>query len=109
MGRRKATAGYQSAKAKHNLHLPGTTCWLREIGEAMLQRLWEPSLFICPPPPARGLPADVQLLYRRGGSFDFHRQRRRDIHGGRERVPYRPVLDPLPSSATRRTMTAANW
>lgn len=32
----KATAGYQSAKAKHNLQLPQDHPLAREIGEAML-------------------------------------------------------------------------
>ena len=40
----------------------------------------------CPPPCRSGLPAAVQLLYRRG-SFDFHIDNAvRDVHGGRERV-----------------------
>ena len=66
----KATAGYQSAKAKHNLQLPQDHPLAREIGEAMLQRLWNHPLFMSA-----------------GGSFDFHIDNAvRDIHGGRERV-----------------------
>ena len=51
----------------------------------MLQRLWNHPRS-CPPPCRSGLPAAIQLLYRRG-SFDFHIDNAvRDVHGGRERV-----------------------
>lgn len=81
----KATAGYQSAKAKHNLQLPQDHPLAREIGEAMLQRLWNHPCS-CPPPCRSRSSAAVQLLYRRG-SFDFHIDNAvRDVHGGRERV-----------------------
>ena len=69
----KATAGYQSAKAKHNLQLPQDHPLAREIGEAMLQRLWNHPL----------------SMAAASGSV--------------------PTCPRPSSSATRRTMTAANW
>ena len=37
----KITAGFQSAKAKHNLQLPEGHPLAQEIGAAMLERLWK--------------------------------------------------------------------
>ena len=42
----KVTAGYQSAKAKHNLQLAQDHPLAREIAEAMLLRLWQSPLFM---------------------------------------------------------------
>ena len=42
----KITAGYQSAKAKHNLQLPEGHPLAKEIGAAMLERLWKNPLFM---------------------------------------------------------------
>lgn len=82
----KATAGYQSAKAKHNLQLPQDHPLAREIGEAMLQRLWNHPLFMSAALPLKVFPP-LFNCYTGGGSFDFHIDNAvRDIHGGRERV-----------------------
>ena len=37
----KVTAGYQSAKAKHNLQLPEGHPLAKEIGSALIDRLWQ--------------------------------------------------------------------
>ena len=42
----KITAGHQSAKAKHNLQLPEGHPLAKEIGAAMLERLWSNPLFM---------------------------------------------------------------
>ncbi|EPH9810983.1 Fe2+-dependent dioxygenase [Pseudomonas aeruginosa] len=82
----KATAGYQSAKAKHNLQLPQDHPLAREIGEAMLQRLWNHPLFMSAALPLKVFPP-LFNCYTGGGSFDFHIDNAvRDVHGGRERV-----------------------
>ena len=82
----KATAGYQSAKAKHNPQLPQDHPLAREIGEAMLQRLWNHPLFMSAALPLKVFPP-LFNCYTGGGSFDFHIDNAvRDIHGGRERV-----------------------
>lgn len=81
-----ATAGYQSAKAKHNLQLPQDHPLAREIGEAMLQRLWNHPLFMSAALPLKVFPP-LFNCYTGGGSFDFHIDNAvRDVHGGRERV-----------------------
>ncbi|MFF6729012.1 ATPase, T2SS/T4P/T4SS family [Pseudomonas aeruginosa] len=67
----KATAGYQSAKAKHNLQLPQDHPLAREIGEAMLQRLWNHPLFMSAALPLKVFPP-LFNCYTGGGSFDFH-------------------------------------
>jgi PKHD-type hydroxylase len=67
----KATAGYQSAKAKHNLQLAEDHPLARQIGEAMLQRLWQNPLFMSAALPHKVFPP-LFNCYREGGSFDFH-------------------------------------
>ena len=42
----KITAGHQSAKAKHNLQLPEGHPLAKEIGAAILDRLWKNPLFM---------------------------------------------------------------
>ena len=42
----KITAGFQSAKAKHNLQLPEDHPLAKEIGAAMIDRLWKNPLYM---------------------------------------------------------------
>jgi len=42
----KVTAGYQSAKAKHNLQLPDGHPLAKEIGSALIARLWQTPRFM---------------------------------------------------------------
>ncbi|NBA97862.1 Fe2+-dependent dioxygenase [Pseudomonas sp. R5(2019)] len=67
----KITAGYQSAKAKHNLQLPEGHPLAREIGEAMLERLWANPLFMSAALPHKVVPP-LFNCYRAGGNFDYH-------------------------------------
>jgi PKHD-type hydroxylase len=67
----KTTAGYQSAKAKHNLQLPEDHPLSREIGEALVQRLWQHPLFMSAALPHKIFPPLINC-YTAGGSFDFH-------------------------------------
>ena len=82
----KVTAGYQSAKAKHNLQLPEDHPLAREIAEAMLQRLWQNPLFMSAALPHKVFPP-LFNCYTAGGSFDFHIDNAiRQVKGGAERV-----------------------
>ena len=82
----KVTAGYQSAKAKHNLQLAQDHPLAREISEAMLLRLWQNPLFMSAALPHKVFPP-LFNCYTGGGSFDFHIDNAvRDVQGGRERV-----------------------
>lgn len=82
----KVTAGYQSAKAKHNLQLAQDHPLAREIAEAMLLRLWQNPLFMSAALPHKVFPP-LFNCYTGGGSFDFHIDNAvRDVQGGRERV-----------------------
>ncbi|WP_341959829.1 Fe2+-dependent dioxygenase [Pseudomonas sp. RC10] len=67
----KITAGHQSAKAKHNLQLPEGHPLAKEIGAAMLERLWQNPLFMSAALPHKVFPPLVNC-YTGGGSFDFH-------------------------------------
>ena len=67
----KITAGYQSAKAKHNLQLPEDHPLAKEIGAAMMDRLWKNPLFMSAALPHKVFPPLVNC-YTGGGSFDFH-------------------------------------
>jgi PKHD-type hydroxylase len=67
----KVTAGYQSAKAKHNLQLPEDSPLAREISEAMLQRLWQNPLFMSAALPHKVFPP-LFNCYTEGGSFGYH-------------------------------------
>ncbi len=67
----KITAGYQSAKAKHNLQLPEGHPLAKEIGAAMLERLWKNPQFMSAALPHKVFPPLVNC-YTAGGSFDFH-------------------------------------
>lgn len=67
----KVTAGYQSAKAKHNLQLPEDSPLAREISEAMLQRLWQNPQFMSAALPLKVFPP-LFNCYTQGGSFGYH-------------------------------------
>jgi PKHD-type hydroxylase len=67
----KLTAGFQSAKAKHNLQLPEGHPLAVEIGAAMLERLWKNPLFMSAALPHKVFPPLLNC-YTAGGSFDFH-------------------------------------
>jgi PKHD-type hydroxylase len=67
----KVTAGYQSAKAKHNLQLPEDHPLVREISTEMLTRLWQNPLFMSAALPHKVFPP-LFNCYTGGGSFDFH-------------------------------------
>lgn len=82
----KLTAGYQSAKAKHNLQLPEDHLLSREIGAALLERLWANPLFLSAALPHKIFPPLINC-YRDGGSFDFHIDNAvRQPRGGGERM-----------------------
>lgn len=82
----KLTAGYQSAKAKHNLQLPEDHPLSREIGAALLERLWAHPLFLSAALPHKIFPPLINC-YRDGGSFDFHIDNAvRQPRGGGERL-----------------------
>ncbi|MFZ5960715.1 Fe2+-dependent dioxygenase [Pseudomonas knackmussii] len=82
----KATAGYQSARAKHNLQLPQEHPLAQEIATAMLQRLWKNPLFMSAALPHKVFPP-LFNCYTGGGSFGFHIDNAvRDAQGGRERI-----------------------
>lgn len=67
----KVTAGYQSAQVKRNLQLGEEDPLAREIGEAMLQRLWNNPLFMSAALPSKVFPP-LFNCYTGGGEFGFH-------------------------------------
>ncbi|WP_342243185.1 Fe2+-dependent dioxygenase [Pseudomonas sp. OTU5201] len=67
----KTTAGYQSAKAKHNEQLPEGDPLAREISTAMLQRLWNNPQFMSAALPNKVYPP-LFNRYRGGGTFGYH-------------------------------------
>ncbi|WP_028627560.1 Fe2+-dependent dioxygenase [Metapseudomonas resinovorans] len=67
----KTTAGYQSAKAKHNEQLPEGDALAREISTAMLQRLWNNPQFMSAVLPNKVYPP-LFNRYRGGGTFGYH-------------------------------------
>ena len=82
----KITAGYQSAKAKHNLQLPEGHPLALEVGSAMLERLWANPLFMSAALPHKVFPP-LFNCYTAGGSFDFHIDNAvRQARGSIERV-----------------------
>ncbi|QKZ06771.1 Fe2+-dependent dioxygenase [Pseudomonas eucalypticola] len=82
----KATAGHQSAKAKHNLQLPEGHPLAVEIGAAMLERLWQNPLFMSAALPHKVFPPLLNC-YTAGGNFDFHIDNAvRQARGNPERV-----------------------
>lgn len=82
----KATAGYQSARAKHNEQLAEGDPLAREISSAMLQRLWNHPLFISAVLPNKVYPP-LFNRYRDGGAFGYHIDNAvRPIKGSPEQV-----------------------
>ncbi|MEB0040383.1 MULTISPECIES: Fe2+-dependent dioxygenase [unclassified Pseudomonas] len=82
----KITAGFQSAKAKHNLQLPEGHPLAQEIGAALLERLWANPLFMSAALPNKVFPPLLNC-YTAGGSFDFHIDNAvRQAQGSPERV-----------------------
>ena len=82
----KVTAGYQSARAKHNLQLPEGHPLAVEIGAALLERLWANPLFMSAALPHKVFPPLLNC-YKAGGSFDFHIDNAvRQAKGSPERV-----------------------
>lgn len=82
----KTTAGYQSAKAKHNLQLAEGHPLGREIAELMVQRLWQHPLFISAALPEKLYPP-LFNCYQGGGHFGFHIDNAvRQVPGSAERV-----------------------
>ncbi|MGN8257926.1 Fe2+-dependent dioxygenase [Pseudomonas sp. SMSB3] len=67
----KATAGYQSAKAKHNLQLPEGHPLAKEIGGALIERLWQHPQFMSAALPHKVFPPLINC-YRAGDNFGFH-------------------------------------
>ncbi|MFZ6048682.1 Fe2+-dependent dioxygenase [Pseudomonas sp. CR3202] len=67
----KATAGYQSAKAKYNEQLAEGDPLAREISTAMLQRLWNNPQFMSAVLPNKVYPP-LFNRYRGGGTFGYH-------------------------------------
>lgn len=82
----KITAGHQSAKAKHNLQLPDSHPLSKEIGAAMLERLWSHPVFMSAALPNKVFPPLLNC-YKAGGNFDFHIDNAvRQTKGNSERV-----------------------
>jgi PKHD-type hydroxylase len=82
----KVTAGHQSAKAKHNLQLPESHPLSKEIGAAMLERLWRHPVFMSAALPNKVFPPLLNC-YKAGGNFDFHIDNAvRQAKGNPERV-----------------------
>ncbi len=67
----RITAGYQSAKAKHNLQLPDDHPAARELGALILERLQRHPTFMAGALPRRIFPP-LFNCYREGQSFGFH-------------------------------------
>jgi PKHD-type hydroxylase len=82
----KITAGFQSAKAKHNLQLPEGHPLSVEVGAALVERLWANPLFMSAALPHKIFPPLLNC-YTAGGSFDFHIDNAvRQARGNPERV-----------------------
>ena len=82
----KITAGHQSAKAKHNLQLPESHPLSKEIGTAMLERLWRHPVFMSAALPNKVF-APLLNCYKAGDNFDFHIDNAvRQASGNPERV-----------------------
>jgi len=82
----KATAGYQSARTKHNLQLAEDDPLAREIASAMLERLWQNPQFMSAALPHKVYPP-LFNCYTDGGTFGFHIDNAvRQVRGSAERV-----------------------
>ena len=67
----RLTAGYQSAKAKHNLQLADDSPVARELGALILDKLQRHPTFVAGALPRRIFPP-LFNCYREGQSFGFH-------------------------------------
>lgn len=82
----KITAGYQSAKAKHNLQLPEDHPTTRQLGEIVLDALAQNTLFMSAVLPLKVFPP-LFNCYQGGGNFGVHVDNAiRDIRGTPHRV-----------------------
>lgn len=82
----KVTAGHQSAKAKNNLQLPEDSPLVKEISQAMLERLWGNPLFMSAALPNKVFPP-LFNCYRSGDDFGYHIDNAvRQVKGSVERV-----------------------
>ncbi|GAB3475262.1 Fe2+-dependent dioxygenase [Azotobacter salinestris] len=82
----KATAGYQSARTKHNLQLAEDDPLALEIATAMLERLWQNPQFMSAALPHKVYPP-LFNCYTDGGTFGFHIDNAvRQVRGSAERV-----------------------
>jgi len=77
----KITAGYQSAKAKHNLQLPEGHPLAKEIGAAMIERLWQNPLFMSAALPHKVFPPLINC-YPGGYSLQRREPRPHRCHLG---------------------------
>ncbi|MBL8300615.1 MAG: Fe2+-dependent dioxygenase [Rhodanobacteraceae bacterium] len=88
----RITAGYQSAKAKHNLQLPDDHPVARELGALILARLEKNPMFLAAALPRRIFPP-LFNCYQPGQSFGFHIDNAvRYPRSGDERSPLRTDL-----------------
>ena len=82
----KITAGYQSAKAKHNQQLPEDHPLTRQLGEIILDALAHNNLFMSAALPLKVFPP-LFNCYQGGGSFGVHIDNAiRDVRGTGHRV-----------------------
>jgi PKHD-type hydroxylase len=82
----KITAGYQSAKAKHNLQLPEDHPTTRQLGGVVLDALAQNTLFMSAALPLKVFPP-LFNCYQVGGNFGVHVDNAiRDIRGTPHRV-----------------------
>lgn len=82
----RITAGYQSAKAKHNLQLPEDHPLARQIGDQIVQALGKNLLFRSAALPAKVFPP-LFNRYEGGGSFGVHVDNAvREVRGTPHRV-----------------------
>lgn len=103
----KVTAGYQSAKAKHNLQLPEGHPLAKEIGTALIDRLWNTPRFMSAALPHKVFPPLINC-YREGGNFGFHIDNA-CVSPRAARSGYAPTCLPRCSSATRTATTVVSW
>jgi PKHD-type hydroxylase len=101
----KVTAGHQSAKAKHNLQLPEAHPLAKEIGSALIERLWQTPQFMSAALPHKVFPPLINC-YREGGNFGFHIDNASPRAAPSECAP---TCQRRCFSVTRTAMTAANW
>lgn len=82
----KATAGYQSAKAKQNLQLAENNPLAAELREAIIQRLQRNALFMSAALPRKIFPP-LFNCYREGDGFGYHVDNAvRAVPGSGERI-----------------------